>query len=143
MKMTAEILNNYFESHKNYIEICKIYNETRGAIHKLSKEIWSYIYKNYAEYLEFGKDSDFDEWDIDDTDLTIKYLRAYYDLDEHDWFYIPLSVIYNDTWKEFINDYFNKIKAEEEAEKAVREVREKEQRQKLYEKLKQEFEDGK
>lgn len=143
MKKTAGILNNYIESHKNYIEICKIYNESRSAIYKLSKEIWSYIYENYAKYLEFGRDSYFDEWNLDNADLTIQYYRAHYDLVETDWFHIPLSVIYNDTWKEFIDEHFNKIKAEEEAENEIRETREKEQRQKLYEKLKQEFEDGK
>lgn len=136
MKKTSEILNNYIES-------CKIYYETRDIIYKLCKEIWSYIYENYAECLEYGRYSAFIDWDLDDTHLSIEYYRTYYDLHESTWFDIPLSVIDNEVWKKFIDDYFSKIKAEIDAEKAIREAREKEKRQKLYEELKQEFENGK
>ena len=140
MKKTEKLFNDYIETHKDYIEVCNIYNETRGAIDKLCKDIWSYICENYAEYLEYGKYSALDEWDLDDTHLSIEYYRTYYDLHESTLFYIPLSVIYNDTWKEFIDKHFDKIKLEIKAEEELREVDEREKRRKLYEKLKQEFE---
>lgn len=50
---------------------------------------------------------------------------------------IPFEMIYNDTWKEFIDDIFNKkIEAIKHEEKLARS-----QRKELYEQLKQEFED--
>ena len=130
MKKTEEIFNNYIESYK--------------AIEALCYKIWRYVYENYLDFLEYGKYSSFDEWELEDNHLSIKYYRTCYDLVDTAWLEdIPLDVIYNDTWKEFIDEHYNKIKAKEEAKKVVREAKEKTKRQKLYEKLKQEFEDGK
>lgn len=130
MKKMEEIFNNYIESYKTIDAFCY--------------KIWRYIYQNYLEFLEFGKYSSFDEWELEDNKLLIRYYRTSYDLVETAWVErIPLDVIYNDTWKEFIDNHYNKIKAKEEAEKEVREAKEKIKRQKLYEELKQEFEDKK
>ena len=130
MKKIEEIFNNYIESKK--------------VIETLCYKIWRYIYENYLEFLEYGEYSYFDKWELKDNFLRIKYYDRVYDLYEYTWLPdISLDVIYNDTWKEFIDNYFNKIKAEEEAEKAAKEIKEKIKRHKLYEKLKQEFENGK
>lgn len=132
MKTTAEIFNNYIESKR--------------AIKNIVKEIWKYIYDNYKDYLEFYSYSSLYEWEVGDkymlhTDyLSIQYSGPQgpsYDLEYFN--NIPLDVIFNDKWKDFIDNIFKKkienIKREEEFEK--------EERKRLYEKLKQEFEDGK
>lgn len=127
-----EIFNNYIESKK--------------AIKKLVKEIWNYIYDNYKEYLEFGSYSKLYEWELGDkymlyTDyLIFSYIGPEgpsYDLEYFDD--IPIDVIYNNTWKEFVDKIFKQKIEEKKREKEL----EKKERKKLYEKLKQEFKDEK
>lgn len=124
MKKMEEIFNNYLES--------------KDAIEKLVREIWNYIYDNYKDYLEYKSYSGFDDWDLDNNYLSIKYYRRCYDLIDTTWIDdIPLYTIYNNTWKEFVDKIFKQKIEEEEREKES----EKNERKKLYEKLKQEFED--
>lgn len=118
-------------------EIFKNYTESKKAINKLAREIWDYIDKNYKEYLEYGKYSRLGEWMFKDNHLSISYFRTYGDFVEDEWIHgISLEMIENDTWKEFIDEIFNQksdeLKREEEFEK--------EERRKMYEELKQEFE---
>lgn len=135
MENTKELFDIYIKYREKYLEITKIYDETCNVINSLCRKIWAYIYDNYAEYLKYGKRSEFDNWDLECDFLCIEYFQNYYEFDT-ELFHIPLSVIYNDTWKEFIDNHFNKIKAEE----VDREAKEKEKRRKLYEELKKEFE---
>ena len=128
-KLTKEVLEGYLNGL--YI------------IDTLAEEIFRYIKSNYQEYLEFGRYSCLDEWKLDEDELSIKYYDHGYDLYEYRWFEdIPVDTLLNDTWKAFIDDHFNKLKAKKEANKAASDAREKEMRKKLFEELKQEFEDG-
>ena len=130
MEKTKEIFNNYIESKR--------------AIKNIVKEIWQYIYDNYKDYLEFGSGSSLYEWEVGDkfmlhTDyLSIQYTGPQgpsYDCEHLKD--IPLDIINNDTWKEFVDDIFKEIITERKMEKE----RELKERKKLYEKLKQEFEE--
>ena len=124
-------------------EILESYLKGLYAIEALVEEIFGYIKSNYEKYLKFGKYSCLDEWKLDEDSLQIKYYDYGYDLYEYSWFEdIPLDTLFNDTWKEFIDVHFNKLKAEKEANKVANEAKEKEMRKKLFEELKQEFEDG-
>ena len=120
------------------------YIESKRAIKNIVKEIWQYIYDNYKDYLEFGKYSSLYEWNIGDkymlhTDyLSIQYSGPEgpsYNLEYFN--HIPLDIINNGKWKEFIDNIFKikieDIKREEETER--------EERRKLYEKLKNEFDE--
>lgn len=130
MKVTKEILDGYLNGF--------------DAIDELVKEIFIYIKSNYQEYLEFGRHSCLERWELDEDELSIKYYDHGYDLYEYRWFEdIPVDTLLNNTWKEFIDKHFNKLIREKEAKKAASEAREKEIRKKMFEKLKQEFEDGK
>ena len=129
MKKTEEIFNNYIESKR--------------AIKKLVREIWEYIFNNYKDYLEFGSYSTLYKWEVGDKYmLRTDYLKIQYSGPEgpsHDCEYlkdIPLDIINDGTWKEFIDEIF-KIKM---IEKKIEEEREMKERKKLYEELKQEFE---
>lgn len=130
MKVTKEILDGYLNGF--------------DAIEELVEEIFKYIKSNYQEYLDFERYSCLDEWKLDKDSLSMKYYDYGYDLYEYCWFDdIPIDVILNDTWKEFIDEHFNKLIREKESKKAASEAKEKEKRKQLYEELKQEFEDGK
>lgn len=130
MKVTKEILDGYLNG--------------LDTIDELVHEIFKYVKSNYQEYLEFGKYSRLDEWKLDENKLSIKYYDRGYDLYDYCWLKdIPVENLLNDTWKEFIDEHFNNLMRKKEANKAASEAREKEQRQKLYEELKQEFENGK
>lgn len=131
MKITKEILDGYLNG--------------LDTIDKLVCEIFKYVKSNYQEYLAFGKYSRLDEWKLDENKLSIKYYDHGYDLYDYCWFFkdIPVDILLNDTWKEFIDEHFNNLMRKKEANKAASEAREKEQRQKLYEELKKEFENEK
>ena len=105
-KKMKEIFNNYIESYKTIDDLCY--------------EIWQYIYKNHLEFfIKYGKHSSYDDWELEDNHLSIKYYHICHDLEDNVCIEdIPLDVIYNDTWKEFIDNRYNKIKAEEEAKKS-------------------------
>ena len=120
-------------------EIVKNYLEGEKIIENKAREIWRYIKDNYEEYLEYGKYSRFDKWNLDPNDgLSISYYDHGYDIYENTWINdIPFEVIFNDTWREYIDEIFNK---KIEAEKREKELARKE-RKELYEQLKQEFED--
>lgn len=119
-------------------ETVKNYIDSKNAIDTKAREIWKYIRKNYEEYLEYDKYSRFDEWKLDTKDgLSIRYYDHGYDVYEYTHINdIPLETIYNDTWKEFIDDIFNKKIERINHEKDLA----RKERKELYEQLKQEFE---
>ena len=116
------------------------YIQSRNDIELLAIAIWNYVRKNYEEYLEYGKCSRYDKWRLDTKNgLSISYYDHGYDIYENTWINdIPFEVIFNDTWKEYIDEIFNK---KIEAQKREEEL-EKKERKELYEQLKQEFEDA-
>ena len=121
-------------------ETVKNYIDSNNAIENKAREIWRYIRENYEEYLEYGKYSRFDKWSVDPKDgLSISYYDHGYDIYEYTWINdIPFETIYNNNWKEFIDEIFNKkIEAQKRDEETARN-----QRKELYEQLKQEFEDN-
>ena len=118
------------------------YLKTVNILNVLAEEIFDYIKSNYEEYLEYGRYSSLDKWELDEDGMIIKYYDYGYDLYISSSKTIPTDALLNNTWKEFIDDYFNKLKAEKEANKAVSAAKEKENRKKLFEELKQEFGDG-
>lgn len=125
MAMTKETIKNYIDGV--------------NAIENKAHEIWKYVHENYEELLEYGKYSRFDKWRLDPEDgLSISYYDHGYDIYDFEYLKpIPFEMIYNDTWKEFIDDIFNKkIEAIKHEEELARK-----ERKELYEQLKQEFED--
>lgn len=92
-------------------EIFKKFLECQGIIHKVCMEIWNYIFDNYADHLEFGKDSRFYNWDINVEALNFEYFdfTDNYDFTLESIEDIPLEVICNDTWKEYIDEHINEI----------------------------------
>lgn len=91
-------------------EIFKKYLECQSIIHKLCIEIWDYIFDNYADYLKFGKNSKLYNWDMNVEALSFEYFDSedMYDFRLED-VEIPLKTIYNDKWKEFIDEHINEI----------------------------------
>lgn len=91
-------------------DIIKQFLECQGIIHKVCIEIWDYIFDNYTDYLKFSKNSKLYNWDINFEALSFEYFDSedMYDFRLED-VEIPLEVIYNDTWKEFIDEHINEI----------------------------------
>lgn len=103
------------EDIKKYIDIEK-------QLDDLAYNIFNYIYNNYIQLLEFEKHSSYDDYKIENDKLIMKYYDSNYDLYEYNHIGIPLKYIYNDSWKEYVEDlederimkYVKQLKKDEE-----------------------------
>lgn len=124
-------------------ELLEGYKAGFEVIDELVSEIFDYIYENYKEFLNFGKYSTLEDWEIEDNCLDLKYYDRGYDIYEYCWFTgIPLDTLVNDTWKDYIQEHFKKQVEERQAKAAKAAAKEKEMRRKQYEELKREFDVG-
>lgn len=131
--MATELTKDLLDSHF----------KCRDIISRLSEEIFEYIKDSYVDYLAYNRRSQFDGYDLTEDELCIKYYDSSYVIHSYTWFEaIPVDNLINDTWKEFIDEHFNKLKLEENMVRVANELKAKKTRQKLYEQLKQEFEDN-
>lgn len=123
----------------NIKEKIKTYTKLLDELDILAKSIFNY-FKEFPTICKFYGYCKFDFFEIKDDEFIIVYRENEYDYDDIDTFSIPLTHIYNNTWKQYIVDM-----VEEEREKSYRmqlklKQDEKEYRYNLYQELKTEFE---
>lgn len=84
-------------------DLIENYKVSKKKIDNLGKEIFEYIYKNYPNSLRYYKCAKFgEEVIIDDDYLCIKYYDQSSWTRESTYFRIPLTAIYTNTWKKYI-----------------------------------------
>lgn len=124
-------------------ELLDSYLESKLFLDSLVEKVWNYIYDNNYKLLNYDRQSWLYDWEMGHEYLYIEYGGGSQDPNVTSHFEpIPLEVLLNDTWKEFIDEYFCKLIEEEKAEKEAVKAAEKKRRQKLFEELKKEFEDN-
>lgn len=82
----------------------------------------------------------FEKFEIDDNKFIIYFYDSHYDLYDCCSFGIPLSRIIDDTWKEYIDEEEDKKLQKRYDEMVKTQKRAEDERRKLYEELKEEFE---
>ena len=106
----------------------KLYLEIKDELNNLAREIFLYIKENYIELLAFGKYSAFDGWKVKDGKFSIKHLDRGYDVYEYSYFRIPIKRIYEETWKEYIQEQekkrFNKHLREQQKKEELKREKE-------------------
>lgn len=123
------------------VEDIKTYIKVSEELNNLCCDIFLYVKQKYEEQLEFGSDSTYDKYYINEKDVCIAYFD--YDCcDYNDNFLpnIPLELLQAEiSWKLFLDDYYqNKIKEEEEKKAKEERIKENKERE-LYEKLKEKY----
>lgn len=117
----------------------KQYLEIEEELEDLALEIFEFTKKNHIGLLAFGKHSGFDDWELSKNHLSVKHCDRGYDLYEYSYLRIPLKHIYDNTWKEYIQDRderrINNAIKKQEAEKQ----QETERELKLLEELKKKY----
>lgn len=114
----------------------------KEEISLLADKIFDYVKDNYIDQLKFGKWSANESEVLDEYGLEIKYYDAGYDIYEYGYLpTIPIHLLDDDnSWKQFIDDYYGKKIAEEEKKKEILQQVKEEKERELYNKLKEKYE---
>lgn len=80
------------------------YVKIRKEFVKLSKEIYDYTLENYPDSLEYEEDSEFLDVHISENWLVIDYWDKCYAAPDESQIEIPMDVIINNNWREFIDN---------------------------------------
>lgn len=107
----------------------------------LADKIFDYVKGKYVDQLQFGKWSANESEDLDEYGLHIKYYDAGYDLYACDYLpTIPIHLLEDEnSWKNFIDDYYGTKIAEEENKKQLGQKVKEENERELYIKLKEKY----
>lgn len=120
----------------------KILLSTRQELEDLSSDIFDYVKYKYQDFLKFNRYSNYDDFYINEKNLSISYYDHGYDIYQTEHLPdIPIELLESESdWKSFLDNYYQK-KKEEKENWAKKEEQEKEDKErKLYEELKKKYE---
>ncbi len=80
------------------------YIEIEKELEDLAYTIFNFTKENFIGLLAFGRHSAFDGWEIGDRKFSIKHFDRGYDIYDYSYLRIPLNRIYNNTWKEYLQE---------------------------------------
>ena len=122
-------------------EKVKTYTKLLEELEYLSQEIFDY-FSQYPILCSFYGYARYEQFDIQDNNLYIKYYDHGYDIYDCDNFYIPLKHVYDNTWKQYIDDMEEEKQQRIYGIKLKEQKKKKEERMKLYQELRAEFENN-
>ena len=137
---SVTVIDDTVTSNSEYKDIIKNYNDGKQKLQDLSFEIFKYL-KQYPNLLKFEvRFVAYSKFVTAPSNFVIWYYDKGYDVYDSSFFEIPYEHIYNNTWKEYIDNKNEEVCQKKYEDELKEQKRIEDAERKRYEELKAKFE---